>query len=235
LQNYALYHIYGTEIVLSLNGYPTNKFINNYNLKKMKKLLLIFITLSMSVLVMAQEKHKQKEAGLVFSNLNNFGLTYKTGTNKSLWRFNTLIITGDNIDETADSVVNKQNQMGFGIKFGKEFRKIIVTNFELRYGADLSFTYNHTSREYDNTAVNYNNYSYERTTYEPGINLVLGFNYVFHDYFVIAAELLPHFTYRTGTSKENRSYYDVEIENDISGFSYGISNTSALLSLTYRF
>ena len=201
----------------------------------MKKLVLIFITLAMSIMMVAQEKTKQKEVGLVFNNLDNFGLTYKTGTNKSLWRFNALFISGYDLDETADSLVNKQSNMGFGIKFGKEYRKVIVTNFEFRYGVDLSFTYNHTSREYDNPTAGYNNQSYERTTYEPGINLVLGFNYVINDYFVIGAELLPHFTYSTGTSKEIRSYYDMEIESDISGFSYGISNTSALLSLSYRF
>ncbi len=201
----------------------------------MKKLVLVFIALTMSVIVIAQEKSKQKEVGFIFSNLNNFGLTYKTGTEKSLWRFNTLIISGNNIDETADSLVNKQSQMGFGIKFGKEYRKVIVTNFEFRYGVDLSFTYSQSKYNYNDKSTADRDRVSEQTTYQPGINLVLGFNYVFKDQFVIGAELLPHFSYRTGKSKEYNYYSDSEIESDISGFSYGISNTSALLSLSYRF
>ena len=106
----------------------------------MKKSLLIVLCLSMSYYLMAQEneKVKQKEIGLVFSNLDNFGLTYKTGTEKSLWRFTTLFISGDNIEETEDSLLSKQNKLGFGVKIGKEYRKNIAQNLELRFGADLS-------------------------------------------------------------------------------------------------
>ena len=109
----------------------------------MKKSLLILLCLSMSYYLIAQETVKQREIGLVFSNLDNFGLTFKIGTDKSLWRFNTLFITGNNMDNTSDSLVNKQNNMGFGVKIGKEYRKKIVANLELRFGADISFTYSH--------------------------------------------------------------------------------------------
>lgn len=201
----------------------------------MNKLTLIFISLIMSILVTAQEKPKQKEVGLVFSNLNNFGLTYKTGSSKSLWRYNTLFISGSNTDETADSLEINQRSSGFGVKFGKEYRKVIVTNFEFRYGADLSFTFSNSSGNYNDKSVGNNDMTSKRTTYQPGINLVLGFNYVFKDRLVIGAELLPYFSYITGKSKETSYRTNEEIEKDISGYAYGLSNTSALLSLSYRF
>jgi hypothetical protein len=34
----------------------------------------------------------------------------------------------------------------------------------------------------------------DRKTYQPGINLVFGMNYVFIDKFVVGAELLPYFS-----------------------------------------
>jgi hypothetical protein len=80
----------------------------------------------MSYYLMAQETVKQKEIGLVFSNLDNFGLTFKTGTDKSLWRFNTLFISGSNMDNTADSLVNNQSNMGFGVKIVKSTAKFLV-------------------------------------------------------------------------------------------------------------
>ena len=50
----------------------------------MKKPLMLLICLTMTYSLMAQEqepvqeKVKQKEVGLVFRNLDNFGLTFKT-------------------------------------------------------------------------------------------------------------------------------------------------------------
>ncbi len=202
----------------------------------MKKALLILMSLTFSICIMAQEKTKQREIGLVFNNFENFGLTLKTGNEKSLWRFNTLMITGSNLNEIADSTESKKKNIGFSIKFGKEYRKAIVEDFEFRYGVDLSFNY--SQKEYENIdEFSYHNRNLinKKTTYQPGINLVFGFNYVINDNIVIGAELLPHFTYITGTSTKTNYYNNTEIKSDISGFSYGLSNTSALLSISYRF
>ncbi|MCK9452115.1 MAG: hypothetical protein M0Q90_10530 [Bacteroidales bacterium] len=204
----------------------------------MRKSLFILLCLSMSTTLMAQEPVKRKEIGLVFSNLDNFGLTYKTGTEKSLWRFNTLFISGNNLDYVADSSANKRNSMGFGVKLGKEYRKAIVNNLELRYGLDVSFTYSHSKSEYDDKTVGDNDRLNEQTTYRPGINLVLGLNYILNKNLIIGVELLPDFSYTTGTSIEKNYFVntaDKEVKTDISGFNYGLSNTSALLSLSYRF
>lgn len=203
----------------------------------MRKSLLILLSLFMSYTLMAQEPVKQKEIGLVFSNVNNFGLTYKTGTEKSLWRFNALFINGNNIETTADSLVDKRSNMRFGVRIGKEFRKKLTDKLALRYGVDVSFSYGQSKQEYDYKTANDIDWKSERTTYEPGINLVFGLNYEFSDHFVIGVELLPGFSYTTGTSID-KNYYssgDEDLESDISGFKYGLSNTSAIISLSYRF
>lgn len=198
---------------------------------------MILLCLSLSCFLMAQEKVKQKEIGLVFSSLDNFGLTFKIGTEKSLWRFNALFIDGHKRDNVSDSLSEKYNSTGFGIRLGREYRKVIVQNLELRYGADISFNYGHGINDVDYNYVHYNDYYLEQTTYTPGINLVVGLNYVIKEKLVLGAELLPYFSYTTGTSIEKGRYsnFDEEVKSDISVFNYGISNTSALLSIAYRF
>lgn len=42
----------------------------------MKKTFLLTLTIAISFYSLAQDNPKQKEVGLVFSNFNNFGLTY---------------------------------------------------------------------------------------------------------------------------------------------------------------
>ncbi len=138
----------------------------------MKKSLLILLALSMSLYVVAQEKTKQKEIGLVFRNLDNFGLSFKTGTSKSLWRYNALFISGSKMDEIADSLERKNSGMGFNVSIGREYRKVIADKLELRYGADLSFNYSRSEYDYTyNSDKGYDRYN-KRIIYQPGINLV---------------------------------------------------------------
>ena len=85
-----------------------------FKLYKMKKPFIILLFLSMPCLLLAQEKVKQKENGLTFSNLDNFGLTFRTGTDKSLWRFNTLFLSGNSNERTADSSLYKRTDTGIG-------------------------------------------------------------------------------------------------------------------------
>ena len=203
----------------------------------MRKSLLILFFLSMSYYLMAQEIVKQKEIGLIFSSLDNFGLTYRTGTDNSLWRFNTLFISGGNTNETADSLVQIQSSSGLGVTIGKEYRKELAENLQLRFGADISFNYSKYKSDFDDKTVNNYDRFNQQTTYSPGINLVFGFNYQLKDSFIIGAELLPGFSYTTGTSTEKYYYINNgdEVKSDISRFYYGLSNTSARLSIVYSF
>ena len=190
----------------------------------MKKSLLILLCLSLSYFLNAQETEKQKEIGIVINNLDNFGITYKIGTEKSLWRFNTLFLSGNNRDHDTESY----NRLGFGIGLGKEYRKGITDKLELRFGADLSFIYTQLKYDYDDRIEEY-------TEYNPGIYLVFGFNFLLKDNFIIGAEILPDISYSTGVINEKYLDDGTEVKTNFSGFNYGLSNNSALLSFAYRF
>jgi hypothetical protein len=202
----------------------------------MKKSFLILLSISIPLFLVAQETPKQQEIGIVFNSLNSFGLTYKTGNSNSLWRFNTLFFSGNNSNNNADSVSLTQFNLGMGIKVGKEFRKKINENMEFRYGADVSFGYSRNENSRNDKTINNNDGNYKQITYTPGINLVLGLNYAINDHLILGAELMPYFSYSTGTSiRKNSNYYYSELEGDFTGFNYGLSNSSAMLSLVYKF
>lgn len=199
----------------------------------MKKLILIFVVLAMPLLVIGQENSKQKEVGLIFSSLDNFGLTFRMGDTKSVWRFNALALTGNNQNEISYSSEYKVRNLGVSFRIGKECRKALVENLELRYGVDLSFGYSNYETSLDDKTINNFDMNIKRKTYEPGFNFVFGLNYVIKNQFVIGAELLPSFSYIGGT--QNQYNNGTNVKADISGFRYGLSNTSAVVSLLYRF
>lgn len=103
----------------------------------MKKLVWSLFAFTIAITILAQEKPRIKEIGIVFSNLEIFGLSFKIGKEKALWRINTLLIDGGNLEETMDSVVSKTSSIGFMFGVGREYRKAIAKNLELRYGAEI--------------------------------------------------------------------------------------------------
>lgn len=202
----------------------------------MKKTVMILLYLSFPYFLIAQQSVKQKEIGLAFSNLDNFGLTYKFGTEKSLIRLHTLFFTGNQSKETT-KIVQSQNNFGYGVKLGHETHNKITDNLEFRYGFDLSFTCSLSKSETDPGSDEYYSTKSKSVLYKPGFNFVLGANYVVNRNFVIGVELLPEVVYTTGT--ETQSYWKKSEKNEskkeITGFNFGFSNYSALITLTYRF
>jgi hypothetical protein len=208
----------------------------------MKKIFMVSIFLSFALISHGQEKNnnvnttkKQQEAGILFNDFNNFGITYKFGNNKSLWRLRTLSFTGDNSELDDKNENEDYKNYGFTFAFGKEFRKIISKNFELRYGADLKFTFDYSEKtEYDKPLSEVDYYA-ENRLYKPGVNLVIGFNYLIKPQLSLGAEMLPQFSYSTGTTERKYSAASPLTERESSGFSYGFSSNAVLISISYRF
>lgn len=196
----------------------------------MKNSLLLLFALILSIQLSAQER--QREVGLVFQNLDDFGITYRVGTEKSLWRISTLLIDGNNAQLKEDSTLHKQNSTGIGIAFGREFRKSITDKLELRYGADIKFEYDKFTSDNDDQSMFNQDRFLERITNRYGMDIVLGLNYVINDKLILGAEILPNINYVVQTEELEST---VKIESEITGWSYDLSNASAALSLVYRF
>lgn len=191
----------------------------------MKKIYIILILLLSSWGMMANNNNnnnnsRQQEAGISFRDIHSFGLIYKSGTNRSLWRFSAFSSNGG-----VTWHKNRENEASYNFNIqaaaGKEFRKLLTENIEARYGLDLTMGleyYRQLQGDRD---------PFISTKYIPGINLVVGMNYIINNRLVIGAELLPYISYS----------YDHYPENDYKNFSgvvYGFSNTLTF-SAAYRF
>ncbi|MDD4429703.1 MAG: hypothetical protein WC186_01075 [Bacteroidales bacterium] len=207
----------------------------------MKKNLLILFFAAISVPFMAQQSVNQKEIGLITNNFDTFGLSYKVGSSESLWRFSAFNLSGSNQDSRADSSSTNVNNIGIALRVGKEFRKSIYKNFEFRYGADLSFSYTHSSNDYKPSSTANSNTNVEYSNYSPGLYLVLGVNYVINNKFSIGAELNPGMSY--WSTKRNEKYlfgqYDgsfvtSESTSKNTGIGYNFSSTPILFTISYK-
>lgn len=203
----------------------------------MKRMLLLLVAFAIIGSLFAQEKVKQKELGLVFESFNSFGIMYKFGHQKSMWRLKTLYGSGQNSESSATDAEYNNKRYYIGLAFGKQFSKPITDKLDLIYGIDLKYSYFY-SYDLRVSSEDYQSANTERMEYyhAPGLNLVLGFNYIIHESIIIGVELLPGFSYAMGKRTESYSDYpENDMEFDNTQFNFNISSSSAMVSLAYRF
>jgi len=188
----------------------------------MKKSIILLVFVLISIAGSAQEITKQKEIALSFSDLNDYGITYSFGNSNSLWRFSTAYLGQQKTTNNYPDYDYVTNHFGFGLSLGKEFRKPLTEKLLLRYGAELSFSYSFDHQISENNDE-------KLTIYSPGVALLGGFIYKLNDSFGLGVLLLPYCNYRTGKRISDYTEYD------ISGFNYGLSNSSAQVNLIFCF
>lgn len=220
----------------------------------MKKLLSTAFVAFLPLIAMAQTQElpkvtsgKLKEIGLATNGLFNdsYGLVYRTGTQKALWRFNSIFASGVENNRNANisnPFLEKQSYHSLGFGVGREYRKPIAKNFELRYGVDINFSY-HTKNNLSTSNYNIDNISNDKFTskgrgYRTGLNFVVGTNYLLGEQIAVGIELNPSIGIGRGkeTLKFTNSNGDVrQVKQNISSFYYGISGSSVLFSIVYKF
>jgi hypothetical protein len=186
--------------------------------------------LLISLCTIAQEAPARiHEIGLTLSNLDNFGVRYKIGNEKTLLRMTFLTINGTHLNTSQDSEDYYENgSLGFGFNIGFEKRNPIAEKMFFYYGLDAITSYSHQKSELVQTGGKTTS-----STIAPGVGFVLGLNYSISSRFNISAELVPSliYSYTKSTTISN----GVETEMINKSFSYGIGNSGASLTLSFRF
>lgn len=211
----------------------------------MKNLILLFILFIGAINLSAQDSLHIKEAGITIvpypSNWvfgtnggTNYGITYKCGKVKSLWRFTALQGISDRSKEENDSVSRKYSDNRFQVKAGREYRKNIAPKLQFKYGFDLGFLVNQSDNSYTNKNSVSNSSSSSYFNYGPMGNFVFGFNYFIKEKIVIGIEIQPFFSYTIGTRDQitglNTEKYST------STIQYGLnSTTSGIITIAYQF
>lgn len=189
----------------------------------MKRLLIIFSTLLISFVSLAQGNEKVKELGVVFSQNDTYGVTYRFGNEHALWRISavSLSMRKSSIDHTVYGTTTNYGDVRASI--GREFRKPIGTHVAFRYGADASLAYGSQNIHlYQHMEDLDYSVSGELKNYSPSVNLILGLSYQIKR-FVIGAELQPIFGYRYTSfdskmdngeiSKSHRNYWYYDFDH----------------------
>ena len=198
-----------------------------------QKTIVLAISLLVAVHIYAQDFTKQAEVGLSFSNLNAYGLTYRFGNDRSLWRVNSSLIDLQAYEEKNTHNTAEVKKIDVLASFGKEFRKKITNKLSFRYGLDASMEYRHSRIEYLSELNADNNNLRKEESYIPGLNLICGLLVEYKKHFIIGFELLPGASY-TMTKQDQESKHWPTVSRETNNLEANLSNNSALLSFCYK-
>jgi len=145
-----------------------------------------------ATLVHAQdEPQKRQEAVLLFRNLDNIGIGYRIGTERSLWRFGLTTQLSGNDQLQQDSVIQTINDSFLSVYFGKEWRHQLSDKLILRIGGDIYFNHGKSVIE---SGINGNFRSRQESLSKwYGANVVTGFIYQINNNLHCGFEYLPSF------------------------------------------
>lgn len=203
----------------------------------MKKIVLsfamLFACVSSGVFAQTNPVPRIHQVGINFSSLNQFGIHYKTGNEKTLLRLSLLSLNlgiDNEWGRAEDSLETKHQRYGIGFRLGFEKFVRVVEHLDFIWGleAGCDFAYN---RQKNNSIVN----NYERFSYgvAPEVNLLLGVTYTIADHLVLGAEITPYLQYTFGKVKTTSG--DLTLETTTSSVGFGFNSGSASLSVAYRF
>lgn len=196
----------------------------------MKRSILVVLTICLALSTQAQEKPRLKEVGITFRNLDNFGITYRTGTETALWRFNSLAFTGGKNNLYTDSADSYASQLSISVSVGREFRKPITEKLTFRYGVDLKTNFSGSFSEYDDKSIANADRIDNRFYISPGLQAIVGLNYTLNNNLVFGAELLPSIGYNILVDNGSRA-----LSIGRNSWNYGLSSSNLLLSIAYQF
>jgi len=178
---------------------------------------LLFAFISFNLYAQQEPGKKIRQVGINFSSLNAFGLHYKAGNEKTLFRLSLAtvdFVTGDN---------NLQKHFGGGFRLGFENHVPVSGAFDFIWGMEGGFSVNYLKNNTVYTDI---------WTMEPAVDVVLGINYTFAGHVVVGAELAPVFEYYYQRAK---GMPDNEYHKTDSYFHFGFNSSSAALTVAYRF
>ncbi len=200
----------------------------------MKNILLGALTLCLTLSIKAQESPKLREVGLTFSNLNNFGITYRTGTAAALWRYNVGSLNNSSSSQFRDSIEYSIRRIGLNVSIGREFRNSVTEKLTFRYGLNLFTSFSTNTNEVDDQRQRGNSSKNSQIQLEPGVSAIVGLNYQLTDNLVLGAEMLPSVSYTYNIFDIDSSLGGIS-SNNSSDVNFDISNQGVLLSLMYQF
>jgi hypothetical protein len=201
---------------------------------------MLFAAMTSGLYAQQEKPLHYYQVGVNFSSLNSFGLDFKTGSEKTLFRLSLLSLNFENDSRwgrSQDSIDIKNQSYGFGVRLGFERHLPIVAHLNFIWGLGLGCDYRYQKQNQE-TRYYYNNRDVSTWNLTPQIYAIAGVTYTVGDHLVIGAEITPAIRYTYGISKQtsftSSSGTSEYTETTTSTFSFSASNLASL-SLAYRF
>jgi len=200
-----------------------------------KPMIILMLTGCFISLGLAQETPAPRyhEFGIIFSDLNNFGLRYKVGGEKTSFRFSLLtlnLLSSNQSSDPSSGGTIKQTGYGGGVRIGFDNKVPLFGAFSLLLGAEvgLNYNYSHYTEELNGNASD----EHITTTLDPGLSFIFGVNYILKDHLVLGAEINPTVSYTNMVTK----YKEPQEYNDKSNkIAFSLVTSGAGLYFAYRF
>lgn len=177
-----------------------------------------------------------KELSLVFQNVNQFGLTYKTGNENALWNIGGLSALGKYSSNHRSQYDETDHILAISLMLGREFRKNLAPRLNMVYGIDLIFTYFILTDDskYKPPFVNQDE-EIKWLKYSLGLAFNFGANYEINQRFLIGIVMnIPSITLSFETVEGKIGNSDI-YKTDDKTINYGLSNYNSSLILSFRF
>lgn len=195
-------------------------------MKRITICLILSAFLPFYILAQVKPTHTN-ELGINFSNLNNFGIRYKHG-NTTFLRLTLLSLNGFNIHSSPDSLGINKSSTGIRLNIGFEKRKSINDHLDFYSGLDLITSFNSELTDDPTDKM-----KFKKSSNSIGLGFVIGFSYKISNDIFISAEVVPSLVY--SHDKTTNTVYGIETNLVNNGYTYGLSNSGANLTLVYRF
>ncbi len=173
----------------------------------MKKLILAIVFLTTLNLFAQENASKIREIGLNFKSLNSYGLRYKAGTTKTLFRLTYAGLNGFRNSINIDSIdFYKNNSNSINLNFGIERRVSISQKLDFYYGLQVGNSFYKWKYSNYNT-LNPDKKDFNTWSITHSLGLILGFNYDLGNSFFLSAEIIPNAFYTYVNKKESSTDY----------------------------
>lgn len=187
----------------------------------MKRLsILLILTFILLNGLYSQEKNTLKEVGIYFSSFDAFGVRYKFGNEKRMFRLTAMSLNIGRYNNTdANGSRQELTNVGVGLRAGVEFPVYITDNLMFYYGGELSGTYNHAK----NVTSPYNTNVTNAT--QAGVGFVLGLSHRINSNILLSAEIVPGLFYSDSKTEGVKT----------TGIGFGLNSNAAGITLSYKF
>lgn len=197
------------------------------------RLFLLFATLLLASKLCAQQNPAPRfhEFGISFATLNDFGLRYKYGGEKTMLRISMMALdlgSTKSTTEISSTIETTDKTYGGGFNIGFDHRIPLYANFNLLLGAEigLAYTYDHSVRKQNDLEL-----VEKKNTYTGGLSMIFGVDYTLLDHLVLGAEINPTIAYQYSILKASES----EFQQKSQGWEFRLVTNGAGLYVAYRF